>query len=132
MSLRLSIARKASVNRLDLIGIEESPKEEHPGFTAFLRMKLSARYMFPANARSHCGRIMVDPGKKFGVTLEVIAVIKVKVVVWSRIMMRAILRENAVPANMWNASIFRRNMSNATGYKTQPLVVSFFLGFVGQ
>ena len=95
-------------------------------------MKLSARYMFPANARSHLGRIMEDPRKKFGVTLKVIAVIKVKVVVRSRIMMRAILRENAVPSNMWNASIFRGNMPDTTRYKPQPLVVAFFLRFVGQ
>jgi hypothetical protein len=132
MILRLSIARKASVNRLDLIGIEESPEEEHPGFTTFFRMKLSARYMFPANARSHCGRIMVDPGKKFGATLEVIAVVKVKVIVLSGIMRRIVLRRDAIPANVGNASMLSGNMPNAAGYKTQSFVVSLFLGFVGQ
>ena len=61
-----------------------------------------------------------------------IAVVKVKVIVLSGIMRRIILRRDAIPANVGNASMLSGNMPNAAGYKTQSFVVSLFLGFIGQ
>ena len=95
-------------------------------------MKLSSLYMVPADARSHFKRVMKVSRDEFGVTLEVIAVVKVKVIVLSGIMRRIILRRDAIPANVGNASTLSGNMPNAAGYKTQSFVVSLFLGFIGQ